>query len=580
MTDTLSMGIAGRIARFFLSSQLTPLIAIVLVIAGVFAVVVTPREEEPQIDVTMANVFVAFPGASAKDVETLIAIPAEQVLSQIPGLEHVWSVSRPGQAMITVQYKVGVPRTEAIVRLHDTILSHRDWLPPELNVGDPLVKPKGIDDVPIVALTLWTRDPARGALRPRAGRARGRGGIEARARHARSDDDRRPRPGRAGAARPGEAERPWPRGRGSQAGAGRGEHVAACRHDRARQRNRLCRDRRVPADREGSARARRRRAGRAAGVSRRRRAGRGWPAAARALRVARARQGGGRRGGGIRPHVACGDDPGDEEDRRERGGRGAARRAAPGAAAQHGDPRRHRGQRHARLWPHRGRQGEAPHLEAAVRDAVRRRARARHARPARSGHRGRRGAADARGHAVRVVGVGLHAEPGQPVRADLLDRHPGRRRDRRRREHPSASRARARCAARHADPARRRRSGRPDHPRHVHGDRGAPADGVRHGADGSVHEPDPDQREHGHGDLARRRVRDHALAGAQIDAAARARGPRRRAGSTAGSRRRSRICSRRSSTPSAAAGGGTGWASGSSSRFSRRCRSPSCSSWC
>jgi multidrug efflux pump subunit AcrB len=157
------MGISGRIARFFLSSQLTPLIAIVLVMAGVFAVIVTPREEEPQIDVTMANVFVAFPGASAKDVETLIAIPAEQVLSQIPGLEHVWSVSRPGQALITVQYKVGVPRTEAIVRLHETILSHKDWLPPELDVGDPLVKAKGIDDVPIVALTLWTKDPTRGA---------------------------------------------------------------------------------------------------------------------------------------------------------------------------------------------------------------------------------------------------------------------------------------------------------------------------------------------------------------------------------------------------------------------------------
>ena len=164
MTDPSPLGVSGRIARFFLASQLTPLIALVLVMAGAFAVVVTPREEEPQIDVTMANVFVPFPGASAEDVEKLVAIPAEQVLSQIPGLEHVWSVSRPGQALITVQYKVGVPRTEAIVRLHDTILSHRDWLPGELNVGEPLVKPKGIDDVPIVALTLWTKDPERGAF--------------------------------------------------------------------------------------------------------------------------------------------------------------------------------------------------------------------------------------------------------------------------------------------------------------------------------------------------------------------------------------------------------------------------------
>src|SRR5512137_1930395 len=156
------MGISGRIARFFLTSQLTPLLALVLILAGAFAIVVTPREEEPQIDVTMANVLVPFPGASAEDVEQLVAIPAEQVLSQIQGLEHVWSVSRPGQALVTVQYKVGVPRNDAIVRLHDTILSHRDWIPKELGVGEPLVKPKAIDDVPIVAITLWSKDPARG----------------------------------------------------------------------------------------------------------------------------------------------------------------------------------------------------------------------------------------------------------------------------------------------------------------------------------------------------------------------------------------------------------------------------------
>jgi multidrug efflux pump subunit AcrB len=159
-----AMGVSGRIARFFLDSQLTLLVALLLLLFGLFAVAVTPREEEPQIDVTMANVFVRFPGASAADVEQLVAIPAEQVLSQIQGLEHVWSVARPGEALITVQYKVGVKRNDAIVRLHDTILSHRDWLPKELGVGEPLVKPKGIDDVPIVALTLWTKDPQRGAF--------------------------------------------------------------------------------------------------------------------------------------------------------------------------------------------------------------------------------------------------------------------------------------------------------------------------------------------------------------------------------------------------------------------------------
>ena len=156
------MGVSGRIAGFFLHSRLTPLVALVALILGLYAVVVTPREEEPQIDVTMANVLVPFPGASAADVEQLVAIPAEQVLSQIQGLEHVASVSRPGQAVITLQYKVGVSRNDAVVRLHDTILSHRDWLPPELGVGEPLVKPKGIDDVPIVALTLWSTDAATG----------------------------------------------------------------------------------------------------------------------------------------------------------------------------------------------------------------------------------------------------------------------------------------------------------------------------------------------------------------------------------------------------------------------------------
>jgi multidrug efflux pump subunit AcrB len=158
------MGISGRIARFFLASQLTPLIALVALLLGLFAVMVTPREEEPQIDVTMANVFVPFPGASARDVESLVATPAEQVLSRIAGVEHVYSVSRPGMAVLTVQYEVGEDPTQALVRLYDTLESHKDWLSPGLGVGQPVVKPKGIDDVPIVTLTLWTEDPERGAF--------------------------------------------------------------------------------------------------------------------------------------------------------------------------------------------------------------------------------------------------------------------------------------------------------------------------------------------------------------------------------------------------------------------------------
>ncbi|MEW6314289.1 MAG: efflux RND transporter permease subunit [Pseudomonadota bacterium] len=158
------MGISGRIAKFFLYSKLTPLIALVLALLGLFAVLVTPREEEPQINVTMANVFIPFPGASARDVESLVATPAEQVLSQISGIEHVYSVSRPGMAILTVQYQVGEDRIQSLVRLYDTIQSHRDWVSPELGVGEPIIKPVGIDDVPIVSLTLWTEDATRGAF--------------------------------------------------------------------------------------------------------------------------------------------------------------------------------------------------------------------------------------------------------------------------------------------------------------------------------------------------------------------------------------------------------------------------------
>jgi multidrug efflux pump subunit AcrB len=158
------MGISGRIADYFLRNSLTPLIALVALLLGVFATLITPREEEPQINVTMANVFVPFPGAAAKDVEALVARPAEQVLSRISGIDHVYSVSRPGMAIITVQYQVGEDPIQALVRLYDTINSHRDWLSPQLGVLEPIIKPKGIDDVPIVSLTFHSSDPNRSAF--------------------------------------------------------------------------------------------------------------------------------------------------------------------------------------------------------------------------------------------------------------------------------------------------------------------------------------------------------------------------------------------------------------------------------
>ncbi len=157
------MGIAGRVAQKFLRTEITPLLALVGLLLGVFAVLVTPREEEPQINVTFANVFIPFPGASATEIEHLVAAPAEQVLSEIEGIKHVYSISRPGMAVLTVQYKVGEDRTRAIVRLYNKIFSNQDWLPRNLGVGQPIIKPKGIDDVPIVTATLWSKDPKVGA---------------------------------------------------------------------------------------------------------------------------------------------------------------------------------------------------------------------------------------------------------------------------------------------------------------------------------------------------------------------------------------------------------------------------------
>ena len=158
------LGFSGSIAARFQSSQITPLLALVGLLLGVVAVLVTPREEEPQINVTFANVFIPFPGASAREVESLVASPAEQVLDEIEGIEHVYSTSMPGMAVLTVQYLVGEDRTDAIVRLFSKINSNRDWLPSGLGVGQPIVKPKGIDDVPIVTVTLWSEDPSQGAF--------------------------------------------------------------------------------------------------------------------------------------------------------------------------------------------------------------------------------------------------------------------------------------------------------------------------------------------------------------------------------------------------------------------------------
>jgi multidrug efflux pump subunit AcrB len=146
------VGIAGRMARAFISSKLTPLIIVASVLLGVGAVLLLPREEEPQIIVPMIDVFVEMPGASAKEVEERVTRPMEKLLWEVPGVEYIYSTSSPGQAMAIVRFYVGQNEEESIVRLNQKMFANFDLIPP--GASPPLVKPRSIDDVPILALTL------------------------------------------------------------------------------------------------------------------------------------------------------------------------------------------------------------------------------------------------------------------------------------------------------------------------------------------------------------------------------------------------------------------------------------------
>ena len=145
-------GLSGRIAALFIDSKLTPLIMLGVLLLGLFAVVGTPREEEPQIVVPMADVWLPFPGASVKVVEEQLTKPFERKLSEIKGIEYVYSISRPGGALIIVRFYVGQPMEQSLVDLYDKLMANQDLLPPG---AEPfLVKPKDVNDVPIVTLTL------------------------------------------------------------------------------------------------------------------------------------------------------------------------------------------------------------------------------------------------------------------------------------------------------------------------------------------------------------------------------------------------------------------------------------------
>jgi multidrug efflux pump subunit AcrB len=148
------LGFAGRLARSFIDSKLTQLVVLASLLLGLFAVLATPREEEPQIVVPFADVFVEMPGAGIKEVEERISIPLEKKLREIPGVEYVYSISQPGAALAIVRFYVGEDEERSMVKLHDKLRANFDLIPP--GASQPLVKPRSIDDVPILALTLWS----------------------------------------------------------------------------------------------------------------------------------------------------------------------------------------------------------------------------------------------------------------------------------------------------------------------------------------------------------------------------------------------------------------------------------------
>ena len=149
-------GLAGRLAALFLNSRLTPIALVASVALGAFATIQLPREEEPQIQVPMIDVFVGMPGVGTEEVENRVTRPMEKLLWEVPGVEYIYSTSSPGSSLAVVRFQVGHPLESAIVKLNQKLQSNYDRIP--LSVGTPLIKPRTIDDVPVLALTFHSAE--------------------------------------------------------------------------------------------------------------------------------------------------------------------------------------------------------------------------------------------------------------------------------------------------------------------------------------------------------------------------------------------------------------------------------------
>ncbi len=159
----LELGLAGRMAQAFIHSPITPLLFFAMLAMGIMGLILTPRQEDPQISVPMIDIYVQYPGATSSEVSSLAIEPLERIMSEIPGVKHVYSAAERGRGMVTVRFIVGEDLGRSIVKVHDKIQSNMDKMPP--GVMPPLVKPVGIDDVPAVTLTLWSENLDQGQLR-------------------------------------------------------------------------------------------------------------------------------------------------------------------------------------------------------------------------------------------------------------------------------------------------------------------------------------------------------------------------------------------------------------------------------
>jgi len=147
-------GLAGKLARYFIDSKLTPILILVSLALGLFAVVTTPKEEEPQIVVPMIDIYISYPGATPEEVESRVVIPLEKKLWELRDIEYIYSASMNGGAVVTARFYVGTDPIKALVDLNSKMMSAMDLAPPGV-VLPPLIKPMSIDDVPILTLTLW-----------------------------------------------------------------------------------------------------------------------------------------------------------------------------------------------------------------------------------------------------------------------------------------------------------------------------------------------------------------------------------------------------------------------------------------